>query len=67
MADSTRPDSDLALLTAALNDPGTDLRDVLTVVVDNLTAVVPSFVGVTITVVSTRSRSPSACTTLTSR
>lgn len=51
VADSPRPDGDLALLTAALDDPGTDLLGLLTVVADHLTTAMPSFLGVTITVV----------------
>lgn len=49
MVDPTVPDDDLESLTAALDDPGTDLYDMLKVLADNLTAAVPSFVGVAIT------------------
>ncbi len=41
---------DLALLTAALDEPDTDLHAELVVFADNLAAAVPSFLGVTITV-----------------
>ncbi len=40
----------LAALTAALDEPGTDLHAVLAVLVDDLTAAVPSFLGLTMTV-----------------
>jgi hypothetical protein len=40
---------DLVLLTAALDEPDTDLHDALIVFADNLAAAVPSFLGVTIT------------------
>ena len=39
------------MLTAALEEPGTDLRDELVVFADDLTVAVPSFLGATITVV----------------
>jgi DNA-binding CsgD family transcriptional regulator len=51
VADTSDVDGDLALLTDALGDPGTDLRDELTVFADQLTAAAPSFLGVTMTVV----------------
>jgi hypothetical protein len=39
----------LAALSEALDEPGTDLRAVLTVLLDDLAAAVPSFLGLTIT------------------
>ena len=47
---STNP-GDLAVLTAALDSPGTDLRDALGAFADNLTGEVPSLLGVMVTVV----------------
>jgi hypothetical protein len=41
----------LTVLTAALDEPGTDLEAVLSVLVDDLTAAVPSFLGLALTVV----------------
>jgi len=39
-----------AVLTDALEDPGTDLRTVLAVLVDDLRAAIPSVLGVTVTI-----------------
>jgi len=39
----------LSELTDALDDPGADLQAILTVLVDDLTAVVPSFLGLRMT------------------
>lgn len=39
----------LSDLTDALDDPGTDLQTILAVLVDDLTAAVPSFLGLTMT------------------
>ena len=47
----SRTFGDLARLTAALAEPGTDLRATLMVFAGHLAAVVPSFLGVRITVV----------------
>jgi len=51
VVDSTLPNGDIALLTDASDDPGTDLRDVLTGFADRLAVAVSSFGGVTVTVV----------------
>ena len=46
MVDPTLPNVDLALLTAGFADPGTDLRDAVTVFADHLAVAVPSLLGV---------------------
>jgi DNA-binding CsgD family transcriptional regulator len=51
VVDSTLPNGDLALLTDALDEPGTDLREMLTMFTDHLAAAEASVLGVTITLI----------------
>jgi len=51
VGEATLPNGDLAFLTDALDEPGTDLRVVLTVITDHLAAVVASVLGVALTLI----------------
>ena len=51
VAEATRPDDDLGLLTAALGDPGIDLEELLGVLADQLAGAWPACAGLTMTVV----------------
>jgi DNA-binding CsgD family transcriptional regulator len=51
VTESTLPNEDLALLTSALDCPGTDLQETLGVLADHLAAALPSYAGLTMRVV----------------